>query len=82
MFYNGQGGDVFYRPIDVELARRVQDYWLGFARTGRPGGEGEAEWAPWGEERRVMGFSLDGVGMRGDVSDNERCRWWQLGLFL
>ncbi|KAJ4993369.1 carboxylesterase family protein [Stagonosporopsis vannaccii] len=83
VFYNGQATDVFYRPVNVGLAGRVQDYWLSFAREGKPGAaEGGEAWETWGQEKRVMGFSLDGAEMRGDVSDNERCRWWQLGLYL
>lgn len=82
VFYNNEPADVYSRPVNVSLAHTVQDYWLNFARDGDPNGPGLPVWGRWGAERRVQGISLAGVGPRVDVSENERCRWWQLGLYL
>jgi carboxylesterase type B len=82
VFYNGQATDVYYRPINVTLAHIMQDYWLNFARTGNPNGEGLPTFAQWGNDSNVQGLSLAGVGPTLDTSDNERCRWWQLGLYV
>ncbi|KAH6639108.1 Alpha/Beta hydrolase protein [Boeremia exigua] len=82
VFYNEQATDVFYRPINVTLAHIMQDYWLNFARTGTPNGKGVPTFAPYGSGKSVQSLSLAGVGATQDVSDNERCRWWQLGLYM
>lgn len=82
MFYNGQGQDTYTRPIDVGLAHTVQDYWLNFALRGSPNGVALPSWETWGDERKVLGLSLAGVGMRSDPVDGGRCRWWQLGVYL
>lgn len=82
VFYNEQPTDVFYRPINVTLAHVVQDYWLNFARNGDPNGEGLTDFPQWGDEANVLGLSLAGVGPTPDTTDNARCRWWQLGLWV
>ena len=82
MFYNGQATDVFYRPINVTLAHVVQDYWLNFARSGTPNGEGLPLFEQWGSGANAQGLSHAGVGPTSDPADNERCRWWQLGLWV
>jgi carboxylesterase type B len=82
VFYNEQATDLFHRPINVTLAHIVQDYWINFARTGSPNGEGLPHFAQWGNDSIVQGLSLAGVGPTPDTTDNARCRWWQLGFYL
>ncbi|KAJ8114479.1 hypothetical protein OPT61_g3652 [Boeremia exigua] len=82
VFYNQQATDVYYRPINVTLAHIMQDYWLNFARTGSPNGDGLPLFSTWGSSANVQSISLAGVGPTDDVSNNARCRWWQLGLYL
>jgi carboxylesterase type B len=82
VFYNEQSTDVFFRPINVTLAHIMQDYWLNFAQFGDPNGEGLPHFAKWGDDKSVQGLSLADVGPTQDDTDNERCRWWQLSLYV
>ena len=82
VFYNEQETDIHHRPINVTLAHIMQDYWINFAQTGSPNGEGLPHFAQSGNDSIVQGLSLAGVGPRPDTTDNARCRWWQLGLYL
>jgi cholinesterase len=79
VFYNGQETDVFFRPLNVTLARTMQDYWINFAVNGDPNGDALPKWE-MGEG--VQELSLERVGMMEDPLDEERCAWWGLGLYL
>jgi carboxylesterase type B len=82
VFYNEQATDVFFRPINITLAHMMQDYWLNFAQWGDPNSEQLPHFARWGNGSNVQGLSLAGVGPTQDITNNERCRWWQLGLYV
>lgn len=41
-------------PDADHLSDCIQDAWLSFARTGRPGGKTIGEWPPYGEKRMTM----------------------------
>ncbi|XP_054833018.1 acetylcholinesterase-like [Eublepharis macularius] len=41
---SGAGGNITYPPAEVELSRRVMQYWGEFVRTGFPDGERWGEW--------------------------------------
>jgi len=82
VFYNEQSTDVFFRPINVTLAHIVQEYWINFALSGDPNGEGLPYFAKWGNNSSAQGLSLADVGPTDDPTDNDRCRWWQLSLYV
>lgn len=82
VFYNGQATDVFFRSINITVAHIMQDYWLNFAHWGDPNGEGLPHFSRWGDNHNVQGISLAGIGPTPDNANNERCRWWQLGLYV
>jgi cholinesterase len=82
VFYNGQSTDVFYRPINVTLAHIMQDYWINFARFGNPNAKGLPYFSRWGNDSSLQQLSLADIGPTRDPTDNERCRWWQLGLYI
>jgi cholinesterase len=82
VFYNGQATDVFFRPINVTLAHMMQRYWINFAQSGNPNAEGLPLFSQWGKDSNVQQLSLADVGPTLDPTNNERCRWWQLGLYL
>lgn len=45
---------------DRELARKMSSYWVNFAKTGNPNGEGLPEWDPCKSENdKVLNFDLE-----------------------
>jgi cholinesterase len=81
VFYNHQTTDIHHRPINVTLARIVQDYWLNFARLGDPNGEDLPYFPQWGNNASVQGVSLADVAPTRDSTNNDRDRWWGLELY-
>jgi cholinesterase len=82
VFYNEQSTDVFFRPINVTLAHSMQEYWINFAQSGDPNGDGLPYFGKYGQNSSAQGLSLADIGPTEDPTDNDRCRWWQLGLYV
>ncbi|KAL1640438.1 hypothetical protein SLS58_006936 [Diplodia intermedia] len=78
------GGLVLLGAANDTTAFVLQDYITSFATAGVPVTEVEgapAEVPPYGGEGRAMGFTNGAIGVARDPAANERCRWWQLGLY-
>jgi para-nitrobenzyl esterase len=45
---------------DAALAETLSAYWVAFARTGDPNGEGWAQWPAYGSHDELMDFTNDG----------------------
>lgn len=43
-----------YQPEDRALAAHIGDYWVNFARTGDPNGNGLPAWPPYGPDKTVL----------------------------
>ena len=57
VFNNLDAMDWTFEDTDVQLSRMMSDYWLNFASTGDPNGEGLPLWAPYRlEEEPYMHF--------------------------
>ena len=55
-----------YDDSDMELSERMMNYWVNFAKTGDPNGEGLPKWEAYRpEECNVMEFG-DNCGMVTD----------------
>jgi para-nitrobenzyl esterase len=56
------------RPKDVAVSQAMMDYWVGFARTGRPQAAGRAEWPAFSASARgYMRFGGEGASARADL---------------
>ncbi|KAF2278473.1 carboxylesterase family protein-like protein [Westerdykella ornata] len=67
------------RNITVALA--LQEFITSFAIEGKPKAEGVREFRMYGDDARVLELNVTGIEELVDPNANERCRWWQLGLY-
>ncbi|KAI9822720.1 MAG: hypothetical protein M1826_000424 [Phylliscum demangeonii] len=73
----------FGRVADPNLAADWQEYLTSFVVNGMPTTRGGRVLPDqYGQASRVMGFGVHGAGQIIDPSANDRCRWWQRGLYL
>ncbi|OJD32155.1 carboxylesterase family protein [Diplodia corticola] len=78
------GGLVSLDSANETVAFALQDYITSFAIDGVPesGVQGVlAEVPVYGEDGSVVKLTSSGVSVAKDPAANERCRWWQLGLY-
>src|SRR4029077_4964083 len=62
-------------PEALALAERIQDAWIAFARTGRPGHPRVPEWPGYdGAHRRTMILHRE-CGVGGAPAEAERAFW-------
>lgn len=47
-----------YQPADRALSERIGDYWVNFARTGNPNGEGLSDWPVYGADKTILHLDL------------------------
>ncbi|KAK2775726.1 hypothetical protein FQN52_007186 [Onygenales sp. PD_12] len=66
---------------DVDIALAYQEYVTSFALTGTPVARNGPEFPMYGPDARILNFTLDGIVTATDPNANERCNWWQKGLF-
>jgi len=66
---------------DAQIAYAMQSYVTRFVATGNPNKDGIAEFGIYGGDNSVIVVNTTGiVGARASVA-NERCEFWQKGLF-
>jgi len=80
-YYNGPTAAV----ENDTLAVTMQEYFTNFAMTGDPNGKGNGERIPhfpmYGEGSTCLNLNLTFIGTIEDDTANERCSWWQKGLY-
>jgi len=81
-FYNGQGTNLtagLYAPV----AQLLQAYITNFAISGNPNAPapGLPLFPVWGSNATELVLNATGTSLRRDETENERCRWWQQGLY-
>lgn len=83
------GQDIAYTYYDgpsaaVEnstLAQIMQRYFTNFAETGSPNGPGVPFFPAYGKEQTALNLNRTFIGTLPDNAANERCDWWQKGLY-
>ena len=55
-----------YDEADYELSEKMQNYWINFARTGDPNGEGLVRWEPVNKDNSKLLELGDTISMIED----------------
>ncbi|KAF5259390.1 hypothetical protein FOXYS1_9992, partial [Fusarium oxysporum] len=78
VFYNAETA-----TLNQTKAYTLQDYILNFAARGYPDSDvdGLKRPKPYGENGTIVEITSTGIFEGVDPADNDRCRWWQLGLY-
>jgi acetylcholinesterase len=78
VFYNAETA-----TLNQTKAYTLQDYILNFAVRGYPDSDvdGLDRPKPYGENGTIVEITSTGIFEGVDPADNDRCRWWQLGLY-
>jgi cholinesterase len=64
------------------LAQIMQRYFTNFAQTGDPNGPAKVPHFPtYGPRQTCLNLNLTNIGTVRDNAANERCAWWQKGLY-
>lgn len=63
-----------YSDFDYQLADKMQDYWINFAKTGDPNGEGLAPWPVYDERYLTLHIGDDGIAAENVVQTPEEDR--------
>ncbi|KAI5357599.1 putative carboxylesterase, type B, carboxylesterase type B, carboxylesterase type B, active [Septoria linicola] len=64
----------------VQVAVAMQKYFLNFAKTGDPNGNGLSKFQRFGGDANMQVFRTSGFSTAPDDTANARCRWWQTNL--
>lgn len=69
--------------VNQTMAYALQNSMLTFAINGLPssGVKGIGNLSPYGEEGKVLRIAATGISETVDPALNDRCKWWQLGLY-
>jgi carboxylesterase type B len=89
-YYNGGG----LQPVNasqgawglqnVTAALTLQDWIVTFARDGRPSAPDISEvpeFEMYGPDAHVVELNLTEISVVTDPAANDRCKWWQKGLY-
>lgn len=76
-FYDGPNPMVIADPIAIAL----QEYITSFAETGNPNEQGVPQFNIYGDSNEVQNLNVTGIEEIKDPVANERCAWWQQGLY-
>lgn len=80
------GGATNDPVLNATLAEDMQRYITAFVATGNTNAfqkeTGLPSWTRYGSEATILNFNLTFIDEVVDPMKNERCDWWQLGLYL
>ena len=72
---SGGGAFADTRPESVQTARNMSEFWSTFARTGRPGAQGQPAWPAYTTEQRATMFIDAQCRVVNDPFNLERQIW-------
>ncbi|KAB2578069.1 Carboxylesterase patB [Lasiodiplodia theobromae] len=80
---DGGSSLAFAGAVNETVAFVLQDYITSFATHGIPESavDGLPEFPVYGKEASAVRLTESGINVTKDEVANERCRWWQLGLY-
>ncbi|RAL00045.1 alpha/beta-hydrolase [Aspergillus ibericus CBS 121593] len=76
-FYDGDPS----KSVNATVAWALQDYITSFAMNGVPQSKIGPEFKRYGPNRTMLDLGETGITEIRDPTDQERCRWWQLGFY-
>ncbi|KAK4935534.1 hypothetical protein LTR10_023445 [Elasticomyces elasticus] len=76
-YYDGPSASV----KNDTLAIIMQEYFTNFVMTSNPNGAGLPTFPTYGAGTTVLDLNLTSIGPIQDNTANERCLWWQKGLY-
>ena len=63
------------------IAIALQEYITTFAQKGNPNTAGVPHFDLYGQNATVQNLNVTGISQLRDPAANQRCNWWQKGLF-
>ncbi|KAI5361172.1 Putative carboxylesterase, type B, carboxylesterase type B, active, alpha/Beta hydrolase [Septoria linicola] len=78
-FYNDDGASA--SVINPEIAIALQEYITHFAEFGYPSETGVPHFPIYGKNATVQVLNATRIAQAVDPAANERCNWWQKGLY-
>ncbi|PVH70633.1 acetylcholinesterase [Cadophora sp. DSE1049] len=85
--HGSENSYIFYNPArkstNQTLAYSLMDYVINFAAHGVPSSavDGLPTYPLYGKTGAIVKFNATNISEGKDQAANERCRWWQLGLY-
>ncbi|KIX00319.1 uncharacterized protein Z518_10458 [Rhinocladiella mackenziei CBS 650.93] len=79
-YYNGQGTNLTAGMI-APVAELLQGYLVNFAKKGNPNGPGLPFFPMQGKNSSMNAINATYVRQERDDMANQRCYWWQKGLY-
>jgi len=64
------------------VALGFQSYLTSFAMSGNPNTKGLPQFPVYGDGAEVLVVNVTGFSRGGDTVANERCAYWQKGLYF
>ncbi|KXG50997.1 Carboxylesterase, type B [Penicillium griseofulvum] len=74
VFYNGQGSSA---SLNATIAQLMQRQIVQFVKTGNPNARGDPEVPLYHEKADLLSLADDGVHIKPDSTNTDRCVYWQ-----
>ncbi|KAJ5783497.1 Carboxylesterase type B [Penicillium psychrosexuale] len=74
VFYNGQGSD---SSLNATIAQLMQRQIVQFVKTGNPNAKGDPHVPPYHGQAHLLYLGDDGVSVKPDLTNRDRCAYWQ-----
>lgn len=68
--------------INTTIALAIQNFEATFAQTGQPSCKGIPPVPKYTLDARILNVTGSGIYESRDIAVNQRCNWWQQGLFV
>lgn len=78
-YFNGPNPENVQNP---KIAIALQEYITSFAMDGNPNEAGVPHFPLYGDDATVQILNITGISQGMDPVANQRCNWWQKGLYV